>query len=408
MTARHRLRRPAAGPLVAAALAAVLAALLAAGCGGSSPAPAEEQPAASDGTVALTDDAMRAAGIETATARVVERDDRLEAPGVVTFDERRTARIGSIVDGVVVDVSAQPGDHVPAGARLGALHSHQVHDAWAAYFTALAAVRDAESSVSYARVAAERAGRLVADKALSVQEAARARAEAVTADERLAAARAEVTRTEQELEHYGIQADPGANPTAHEQVPVTTPVGGSVIERLVSTGTAVTPGTPLFVVSDLSRVWVTAEIDEPLLGRVAVGRPADVRVAAYGDEVFPGTVGAIGDVIDPITRRGTVRVELDNPGRRLKPQMYARVALGTSAPRNRLVVPGRALQALDGETIVFVQAEPGRFVRRAVTTGATTGDEVEIVRGLSEGDVVATAGAFLLKSELAGPAAEEP
>ncbi|MGE0040605.1 MAG: efflux RND transporter periplasmic adaptor subunit [Vicinamibacterales bacterium] len=391
-----------------AAVLALTLALAGAACGGGAPDQAPEAAPAADGSVTLTPEAMRAAGIETAAAAIVQRNDQLEAPGVVGFDERRTARIGSIVDGLVVEVRVQPGDRVAAGAELGALHSHQVHDAWAAYFTALSETRRAESEVEFARVALERAERLLADKALSVQEVARARADRVAADQRLVAARAEVTRCEQELDHYGITAEPSANPAAHERVPVTSPVRGAVIERLVSAGTAVTPGMPLFVVSDLSRVWVTAEVDEPMLGRVAVGRPAEVRVAAYGDERFAGTVTAIGDVIDPVTRRVSVRVELDNPDGRLKPQMYARVALGASAPRPVLVVPSRALQALDGETIVFVQGEGGRFVRRAVVTGITAGDQVEIVSGLAEGDVVATAGAFLLKSELAAPATEEP
>jgi membrane fusion protein, heavy metal efflux system len=179
-----------------------------------------------------------------------------------------------------------------------------------------------------------------------------------------------------------------------------------VIERLATEGSAVTPGTPLLVVSDLSRVWVTAEIDEALVGRVVTGRPVTVTAAAYPGESFPGTLAAIGDVVDPDTRRVTLRIELANPGRRLKPQMLVTVSVAATAPRSVLVVPARALQTMDGESVVFIRSGADQFVRRAVTTGATVNGAVEIVRGLAAGDVVATSGAFLLKSALAAPAPE--
>ena len=233
-----------------------------------------------------------------------------------------------------------------------------------------------------------------------------ARADVSGAAQAVAAVKAEITRAEQELQHYGIVARPDANPLEHEDVPVTSPFAGTVIERLATEGSAVTPGTPLLVVSDLSRVWVTAEIDESLVGRVVTGRPVTVTAAAYPGESFTATLAAVGDVVDADTRRVTLRIEMANPGRRLKPQMLVTVSVAATAPRRVLVVPSRALQTMDGESVVFVRSGADQFVRRAVTTGATVNGEVEIVRGLAEGDVVATAGAFLLKSALSAPASE--
>jgi cobalt-zinc-cadmium efflux system membrane fusion protein len=188
---------------------------------------------------------------------------------------------------------------------------------------------------------------------------------------------------------------------------VRTAIGGTVIERLASEGMAVTPGAPLLVISDLSRVWVLAEIDEKLLGRLVTGREATITAAAYPGEQFTGTLTAVGDVVNPTTRRVTLRVEAANTDRRLKPQMFVTVALGGSTPRRVVVVPTRAVQAMEGEQIVFVRTGADRFERRAVTTGADVNGEVEIVSGLKEGEVVATAGAFLLKSELLKPAGDE-
>jgi len=394
------------------ALAAVAPLVTTLACGGGS-APATESPAGGAASTAppsavrvdATDAA--AAGIETATATTVERADPLDAAGRVIFDERRTARLGSLVEGVVHEIAVQPGDNVTRGAVVVQLHSHVVHDAWAGYFKALAERQRAETELTYAKTAESRAATLVADKALSPQELERARADVNAATQAVASVRAEITRAEQELAHYGIVARPDANPLEHEDVPVTTPFAGTVIERLATEGSAVTPGTPLLVVSDLSRVWVTAEIDEALVGRVVTGRPVTVKAAAYPNETFPGTLAAIGDVVNPDTRRVTLRIELANPGRRLKPQMLVTVSVAATAPRSVLVVPARALQTMDGESVVFVRSGADQFARRVVTTGATVNGAVEIVRGLSAGDVVATSGAFLLKSALTAPAPED-
>jgi cobalt-zinc-cadmium efflux system membrane fusion protein len=390
------------------ALAAVAPLVTTLACGGGAAPAADPAPAATAAPSSVRVDATdaAAAGIETATASTVERADPLDAAGRVLFDERRTARLGSLVEGVVHEFNVQPGDSVARGAVLVQLHSHVVHDAWASYFKALAERQRAETELTYAKTSESRAAALVADKALSPQELERARADVNAATQAVAAVRAEITRAEQELAHYGIVARPDANPLEHEDVPVATPFAGTVIERLATEGSAVTPGTPLVVVSDLSRVWVTAEIDEALVGRVVTGRPVTVKAAAYPGETFPGALAAIGDVVDPDTRRVTLRIELANPGRKLKPQMLVTVSVAATTPRSVLVVPARALQTMDGESVVFVRTGADQFMRRAVTTGATVNGAVEIVRGLSAGDVVATSGAFLLKSALAAPAPE--
>lgn len=361
-----------------------------------------------DGTVPISAEDLEMANIETAVARSVSRAEPLAAPGVVTFDERRTARVGSLVEGIVEALPYQVGDTVGQGAILVQLHSHVVHDAWADYFKAQADRRRLDTELSYATTAESRAAALVADKALSPQELERAQADLNAVTQEVVAADAEITRTEQELEHYGITPAPDADPHANESVPVVAPFGGVVVERVTSQGAAVTPGSPLLVVSDLSRVWVLAEIDEALLGRVVPGSTATVETAAYPGELFAGTLTSVGDVVNTTTRRVGLRVEIDNPDRRLKPQMFVSVSLGAGAQRSMIVVPSKAVQTMEGETVVFRHTSTNTFVRQSVTTGLDIDGDVEIVSGLSLDDVVATAGAFLLKSELVGPAGEEP
>ena len=353
-----------------AALAAGAALAVALGC---QSAPSEPAPAAgvtpSPGVRVTAADAT-AAGIETAAAHFVERSNPIAAAGVVTFDERRTARIGSLVEGVVDEMRVQPGDVVARGAVVARLHSHVVHDAWADYFKGLAEHRRLDAELAFSRSAEASAAALVADKALSPQELARARADVTAAVQRVAAARAEITRTEQELHHFGITPRPDADPLKEEDAPVVTPFGGTVIERHVTEGAAVTPGTPLLVVSDLSHVWVMAEIDETLVGRVAAGQPVAIATAAYPGETFPGTLTSIGAVVNAASRRVTLRVEAANPGQRLKPQMFVTVSIAATATRRVLVVPSGAVQTMDGESVVFVRTGADQFSRRAVTTGA--------------------------------------
>ncbi len=360
---------------------------------------------ASAGPLVLSAQAEKDAGIETSAARVIERRDRLDAPGVVGLNERRTARIGAVAEGVVVDVPVQPGDSVQEGTQLATVLSHLFHDAWASYFKALAARRTGEREVAYARAAQERAARLLRDKALSPQEADRAAADSVHAEQALAAAKAEVTRTEQDLRHYGIVPREDADPEAEDRIAIRAPFAGVVIERLVSTGTTVTPGVPLLVVSDLSTVWVSVEVDEAHLAQLARGRAASVTAAAYPGQAFAGTIDAVGDVINPSTRRVAVRVVVPNADRRLKPEMFVTATLGTSEARRALVVSSRAVQQLDGETVVFVKGAEG-YARRPVVLGGEADGVIEVVRGLSDGERVVTNGAFLLKSSMTAQAGE--
>jgi cobalt-zinc-cadmium efflux system membrane fusion protein len=391
----------------------LVAALPLAACGtpANDVAPAPDQPTAaapaSGSPLRVSPEALAKGLVAVDTARAIDRAERLEAPAVLVLDESRTARLGSMVEGILVEAAAQVGDRVQAGAVLGSIHSPRVHEAWAAYRKAIAERRQREAEVRYADENARRAERLLAARAYSAQDVERARVEHAAALEALDMTRTEVRRSEEELEHLGITS--GDDPTGEsgERIPVRTPIAGVVLERLVTSGTAVTPGTPLFVVSDLGQLWAEAEVDELRLSSLSVGRPADVSVAAYPGETFPGRIVFIGDAVNPATRRVVVRCLVPNPDGRLKPQMYATVALGTGEPRRIVVAPAAAVQNVNGGPMVFVESEAGAFTPRAVRTGAEQDGLVEITDGLTAGERVATTGSFLLKSQLLGSGGAE-
>jgi len=376
-------------------------------------APATGTPARPD-VIVLSEAALKNSSIAVEPVRTTTRQEKVNAPGLIALDETRTARVGSLQEGLILETPAQVGDRVRASQLLALMHGHAMHDAWAGYRKAIADQRRLDRELAYAVDAHERARRLFADKAISFQEVQRAEVDRVAAAQTLDMGKAEVNRAIEELKHVGVSppdpvkdGSPGGTDETSEQIPVRSPINGVVLERLVTPGTTVTPGTPLFVVSELSTLWAVAEIDESQLAQVRTGRPVEVVVAAYPGERFAGTITFIADVVNPKTRRITVRSTVPNADGRLKPEMFATVALGEGEPRSMIVVPQAAIQTIDGRPSVFVaEAEPGRFKPRTVTLGAEADGLVEIATGVAAGERVVVAGSFVLKSEMLKAAAE--
>jgi multidrug efflux pump subunit AcrA (membrane-fusion protein) len=359
-------------------------------------------------SVALSAGAQRTAGITVESVRALTRAERILAPGTLTLDEKRTARLGSVVEGIVLSAATEVGDRVRAGQALAQLHSPVVHEAWAAYRKGIAERRQRESELLVTRQARERADRLFADKAISRQEVQRAAADLVGAEQQLDMTRTEVRRAEEALEHYGVTNKEDPTGESGETIPVRSPLDGVVLEKSITQGTAVTPGTPLFVVSDLRQLWAVAEVDERLASVVRAGQPVSLTVAAYAGETFTGSIAFVADMVNPKTRRLTVRCTLPNADLRLKPEMYATITLATGEPKRVLAVPAAAVQEIDGKPLVFVAGKDGAFERRDVVVGSESEGLVEVRSGLREGERVAAAGSFLLKSELLrGTLAEE-
>lgn len=394
---------------VAAAVRLLLVVLALGGalaCGSTPPpAPGPASPPAEDRgpqpkyQLTLSEDAQRASGIAVGTADAEARAGHFETSAVLRVDEKRTARIGSLVDGVVTGADVQVGDRVRRGQRLASIHSHAVHDAWAGYRKAVADRQRAAAELTYATSSEARATRLLAAKAVSQQELERARTDRTAAEQAVAIAESEVRRSLDELEHLGISGENVDIASRQDTVPIAAPLAGVVLERLVTNGTAVTIGTPLYVTSDLTTLWAIAEVDEVRLPLLGAGRTAQLAVAAYPGRTFPARVLAIGESVNPETRRVTVRIEVDNRDGLLKPEMFATVGLATGEDREAVTVPAAAVQQLDQQAVVFVEVTPGTFRRQAVTLGPERDGRVEVA-GIAPGTRIAVSGTFLLKSKL--------
>lgn len=380
--------------------------VVAVGCSSAGAPPASSPDAAEQASADRSPDhvtfpaaALASSGITVAAATAERRAAQVETPAVLQLNETRTARLGSVVDGVVSGAEAQVGQRIQQGQRVVSIHSHTVHDAWASYRKAVADRQRATAELSFATSAEARVSRLLAAKAVSLQETERARTELNSAEQALAIANSELQRSLDELEHLGIKADAVETVARQDAVPVISPLAGVILERLVTSGTAVTVGTPLYVISDLHTLWAIAELDEARLPLLTVGGTAIVTVAAYPERPFTARVRAIGDSVNPETRRVTVRLEVDNQQGLLKPQMFATVRLAAGADTEVVSVPATALQQFDQQTVVFVEVAPGTFRRQPVTAGRERDGRVE-VSGVAVGTRVAVGSTFLLKSKL--------
>jgi len=188
------------------------------------------------------------------------------------------------------------------------------------------------------------------------------------------------------------------NGFAIDELPVRSPAAGVIVEKRVVEGQRVMAGEMLFRLADLSTVWVEADVYERDMALVRVGRSAAVTFESYPDERFSGRITYIHPFVAAETRTAKVRLQLANGRGRLRPGMFATVQLSAPAV-SAVVVPADAVLDSGAEQIVFVAQGGGYFDPRRVRIGRTTGDTIEVVDGLKEGEEVATGATFFLDSE---------
>jgi Cu(I)/Ag(I) efflux system membrane fusion protein len=176
------------------------------------------------------------------------------------------------------------------------------------------------------------------------------------------------------------------------------PASGVVAELGAREGMTVAAGTTLFRIAGLGTVWVVVEVPEAQAGMLVPGVTVDVRVPTYPEEVFKGRVGAILPEVNAATRTVRARVEVANPAGRLKPGMYATLALGGRG-RPALLVPSEAVIRTGERSVVIIAAGEGKFRAADVEVGLESGGDTEIRKGLKAGDRVVVSGQFLIDSE---------
>jgi cobalt-zinc-cadmium efflux system membrane fusion protein len=362
--------------------------------------------------IRLDAEAIRIANITLGDVETRQLEQQLQVPGRIAVNENATARVGSFTEGVVVECCESVGTDVKKGQVLARLHSHEIHDAEASFWQAKAELERRVAELQFAGEFHKRASRLHELKAGSLQQMQEAETKLRSAETFLEGAKAALERAANHLRYLGLTPEqlPGAasehaveGQETHEEVhliEVRSPVSGTIIERTVSQGAVVTPSEALYVISDLSRLWVIAQVPEQHLSSLRKGLTVDVSVRAYPGKTFPARITMVSDSLDRETGTVTVRSELNNPGRQLKTEMYATLGIHGTGSKEATVAPLSALQHVENEEIMFVPDGENSFRARRIQTGRRSDSVVEILTGLQPGEKVVTAGAFHLKSEL--------
>lgn len=367
----------------------------------SNPANTRPTAAVEKGDLYLDRLTQQKGGIETLIIAARNIPQVAMANGSLVTNEDRTWRVSSYFLGRVAEVSAKVGDVVKEGQILARMHSHEVHDARATYQQASAQLTETRAQESFAKKARDRAQRLFALEAISKGQLEQAEADWQKAKAVVESAQAIVNREKVHItDVLQVPLNPVPGHESAELVPVVSPARGIIMERLASIGTVVNPGSPMFTVADLSTLWLIASVNEAELGKVLVKQPVEVRVRAYPDRIFPGSVLKLGEQLDPVTRTLQVRALVSNLDEALKPEMYATAIFQEASTRPALTIPETSVQEINGQQVVFRQLSDAVFRSQVVNVGTAVNGQVEIREGLKDGDHVVVKGSYSLKSEM--------
>jgi membrane fusion protein, heavy metal efflux system len=353
--------------------------------------------------VVLPPDEEAAALIETQPAALSSEPELLRVKGRIALADDRTWKVGVRTVGLVVAVYAGLGDRVRKGQVLARYHADEVRDSRAQYRAALSELDRAKAGAAQAQRNRDRARRLLELKAGSVQAVELAEQDLVTAQTAVRKAQIEVERGRDLLEDdLRVPADPPANrpDETEDEVPILAPADGFLIEKNISPGKTVELSSVTFVIGDLSKVWMLASVRQEDLGKLRAGQPASVTLPGQPDQRLSGRITNLGQEFDPNTRVMQVRIELDNRGDRLRPEMLANALIPAGPGKAAVTVPSDAVQQIGGQDVVFVRMAPGRFAVRPVRAGETADGRTPILEGIRPGEPVAVRGSFILKSQL--------
>ena len=320
--------------------------------------------------VALSPAQQVMANLATVAAVVKPFTREINCTGIVAYNQERQGKISAWVGGRVDRLLVKSvGSTVHKGTLVAEIYSVDMYNAEVQYLVAYKTIKILNSSVSVT---------FPINTQMSLADA----------HERLR----QLGFREEQFEQLQKSTKPLV------RVPLYSPFSGVVTEKLAQEGQYVNVGDPLFSVADLSQIWVELEVFEGDFPLVKVGQDVIIRSRSYPEEPFRGKVKMVYPFLDAKTRTVKLRVEIPNPGLKLKPEMYVQ---GTISVRlaDSLVIPVGAVMDTGTRQVVWVESGPGVFVPRDVKAGVRSGTEVQILSGLKAGEKVAATGGYLIDSE---------
>src|ERR1700722_9431393 len=309
----------------------------------------------------------------------------LRLTGAVAYNAFNTTPVITQVGGPVSRILVVPGEHVKMDQPMLEVSSPDYSQLLDAYLKAADSFRLADKN--YARAQELYQHHAIAERDLEQAESDRTQAQA------------DINAAEQGMKILGIRnpADLAKAPSS-ARIPVLAPISGQVVERLVSPGQVVQAGqTQAFTISDLSTVWVLANVYQTDLAVVHSGEDVVVQTDAY-PESFHGRISYVSPALDPNTRTLQARIIVDNPGEKLKKDMYCTVSVTAGSLSNVIAVPDSSVLRDDNnQPFVYIAIGTNQFGRRDVELGASQNGRIQVLKGISAGDKVVGDGSLFLQ-----------
>jgi cobalt-zinc-cadmium efflux system membrane fusion protein len=322
--------------------------------------------------------------------------------GKIAVNEDLSTPIFSPYSGRVSKLMAKAGDTVAPGQLLFVVEATDTVQALNDVIAALAAMNKTRSALNFAKITEKRNSDLYAGKAVPLKELQAAQAGLIAAENDARAAETALEAARNRLRMLGRTDDEIAAFEQKGQIspdtPVYAPIGGTIVQRKVGPGQYVSNGSsdPVFVIGDLSTVWLTAFVRETEALRVKIGQAITFTVLAYPDRVFEAKIDYVAAALDPTTRRLLVRTTIDNRQGLLKPEMFASVSIFTdqggpaaSVPRTAVIYEGDAAR-------VWVARDDRAIELRTIKLGLAAGNMIQVLDGLRAGEQVITKGSLFI------------
>ena len=300
----------------------------------------------------------------------------------------RESRVAAKISGMVERVFVEEGDQVEEGELLVQLDQKDLliteRQGQAAVKVAEMQLKEAELRVENLRKERNRLASLFTKSVVSQQKYDEIDTAYSMAAMGLEVIRAQILSTRENLAMARQKL---------KDTTILTPFSGLIVQRFINPGEYVStmPPTPLFLLMNIDTVKTEIGLPEADLSRVALGDPVDIRVDAYPHHTFKGTVSNINPTVDPLSRSFTIKIRIPNKDQRLKPGMFARATIYPEIHQHAIVVPFKAV-ATSGEHACVYVLEGNRVKLRKVTIGITDEEQIEVIKGLTEGEVIAVDG----------------
>ena len=321
-------------------------------------------------------------------AKIIPIKKTLDIPGSIEVKQNLLARIGSPVQGRIIEIKGELGKTVKQGDVLAVINSTELAKQQLAYIKAV-------QMVELKTKAYERAVLLFDADVVSEAQKLQRKTE-------LSAAKADMEASKDQLFVMGMTIDEIEAIQSEIQIDATTnivaKIDGKIIKKNVNVGQVVDPTEDIFTIAMLNEVWGVAQVPERQIGFLKEGDDLLIDVPAYEDKSVEGEITYLGDIVDPVTRTVTIRTEIDNAHGLLKPDMLITMKVSGKSIE-KVGVPINAIVSIDDIPNIFVKTGENKFLMRPVTLGVKNKDAVHIDDGLLEGEEVVIDGAFHLNNE---------